>query len=70
MIVTLTPNPSIDRTITLSEPLVRGGVIRSTTGHDDPGGKGVNVAQVVRNAGRRGRGAAGQPRRSPARAAA
>ena len=51
MIVTLTPNPSIDRTITLSEPLVRGGVIRSTTGHDDPGGKGVNVAQVVRNAG-------------------
>ena len=51
MIVTLTPNPSIDRTITLSEPLVRGEVIRSTTGHDDPGGKGVNVAQVVRNAG-------------------
>lgn len=51
MIVTLTPNPSIDRTITLSEPLVRGGVIRSTTSHDDPGGKGVNVAQVVRNAG-------------------
>jgi 1-phosphofructokinase len=31
--------------------LVRGGVIRSTTSHDDPGGKGVNVAQVVRNAG-------------------
>ena len=51
MIVTLTPNPSIDRTITLSETLVRGEVIRSTTSHDDPGGKGVNVAQVVRNAG-------------------
>ena len=51
MIVTLTPNPSIDRTITLSETLVRGQVIRSTAGHDDPGGKGVNVAQVVRNAG-------------------
>lgn len=51
MIVTLTPNPSIDRTITLSEKLVRGGVVRSTTSHDDPGGKGVNVAQVVRNAG-------------------
>jgi 1-phosphofructokinase len=51
VIVTLTPNPSIDRTITLSERLVRGEVIRSTTSHDDPGGKGVNVAQVVRNAG-------------------
>jgi 1-phosphofructokinase len=51
VIVTLTPNPSIDRTITLSETLVRGEVIRSTTSHDDPGGKGVNVAQVVRNAG-------------------
>jgi 1-phosphofructokinase len=51
VIVTLTPNPSIDRTIMLSEALVRGGVVRSTTSHDDPGGKGVNVAQVVRNAG-------------------
>jgi 1-phosphofructokinase len=51
VIVTLTPNPSIDRTITLSEALVRGEVIRSKAGHDDPGGKGVNVAQVVRNAG-------------------
>lgn len=51
MIVTLTPNPSIDRTIELSEPLERGGVIRSVSSHDDAGGKGVNVAQVVRNAG-------------------
>jgi 1-phosphofructokinase len=51
VIVTLTPNPSIDRTIELSEPLERGGVIRSVSSHDDAGGKGVNVAQVVRNAG-------------------
>jgi 1-phosphofructokinase len=51
VIVTLTPNPSIDRTIELSEPLERGGVIRSVTAHDDAGGKGVNVAQVVRKAG-------------------
>jgi 1-phosphofructokinase len=51
VIVTLTPNPSIDRTITLSDALVRGEVIRSAASHDDPGGKGVNVAQVVRNAG-------------------
>lgn len=51
MIVTLTPNPSIDRTITLSEPLARGDVIRSVSTHDDAGGKGVNVAQVVRGGG-------------------
>lgn len=51
MIVTLTPNPSIDRTISLSEDLVRGGVVRSHGAQDDAGGKGVNVAQVVRNAG-------------------
>lgn len=51
MIVTLTPNPSIDRTIELSEPLERGGVIRSDSSHDQAGGKGVNVAQVVRKAG-------------------
>lgn len=52
MIVTLTPNPSIDRTITLSEPLERGAVLRSAETHDEAGGKGVNVAQAVRNAGR------------------
>ena len=51
MIVTLTPNPSVDRTIQLASPLDRGGVIRSRSTHDDPGGKGVNVAQVVRAAG-------------------
>lgn len=51
MIVTLTPNPSIDRTITLSEPLVRGAVVRSVSTHDEAGGKGVNVAQVVRRSG-------------------
>lgn len=53
MIVTLTPNPSVDRTIQLAAPLDRGGVIRSRSTHDDPGGKGVNVAQVVRAAGER-----------------
>lgn len=51
MIVTLTPNPSIDRTIELSEGLERGGLIRSISSHDDAGGKGVNVARVVRKAG-------------------
>lgn len=51
MIVTLTPNPSIDRTLTLAEPLARGEVQRSVATIDEPGGKGVNVAQVVRAAG-------------------
>lgn len=51
MIVTLTPNPSIDRTIDLTEPLERGGVMRSAATGDEAGGKGVNVAQVVRHAG-------------------
>ncbi|MFD1859121.1 1-phosphofructokinase family hexose kinase [Aeromicrobium camelliae] len=51
MIVTLTPNPSIDRTVQLSSPLERGGVVRSASSHDDAGGKGINVAQVVRNSG-------------------
>jgi 1-phosphofructokinase len=51
VIVTLTPNPSIDRTIELSEPLERGGVIRSAAAHDEAGGKGVNVAQVLRKSG-------------------
>ncbi len=51
MIVTLTPNPSIDRTIELTEALERGGVMRSASTGDEAGGKGVNVAQVVRHAG-------------------
>lgn len=51
MIVTLTPNPSIDRTIQLSGPLERGAVMRSAATSDEAGGKGVNVARVVRNAG-------------------
>lgn len=47
MIVTLTANPSIDRTISLPGPLVRGSVARSGEVTDQPGGKGVNVARVV-----------------------
>ena len=46
MIVTLTPNPSIDRAITIPA-LQRGEVIRATSSRIDPGGKGVNVARAV-----------------------
>ncbi|RZT88883.1 1-phosphofructokinase [Pseudonocardia sediminis] len=51
-IVTVTPNPSLDRTIELPE-LVRGGVHRATSVRIDPGGKGVNVARALAAAGHR-----------------
>ena len=47
MIVTLTMNPSVDRTATLPAPLAIGGVNRIAEIDDSPGGKGVNVARVV-----------------------
>ncbi|ANZ25440.1 1-phosphofructokinase [Rhodococcus sp. WB1] len=52
MIVTLTANPSLDRTVALTGPLVRGAVHRAAATRVDPGGKGVNVARVLRAAGR------------------
>ncbi|GAB3873964.1 1-phosphofructokinase [Terrabacter terrigena] len=46
MIVTLTPNPSIDRAVFI-DALHRGEVHRSTGGRIDPGGKGVNVSRAL-----------------------
>ena len=46
MIVTLTPNPSIDRAITIPA-LDRGQVIRATSSRIDAGGKGVNVSRAI-----------------------
>jgi 1-phosphofructokinase len=46
VIVTLTLNPSLDRTVEVPG-LVRGGVIRASAGRIDPGGKGVNVARAL-----------------------
>ena len=51
MIVTVTPNPSIDRTVALAAPLTRGAVQRATTATSEPGGKGVNVARALTLAG-------------------
>lgn len=46
MIVTLTTNPSIDRTIEV-DTLTRGAVLRAHDGRVDPGGKGINVARAL-----------------------
>ncbi len=46
MILTLTPNPSLDRTIELAS-LERGEVHRALSSRLDPGGKGVNVSRAV-----------------------
>lgn len=46
MIVTLTPNPSIDRTISVPT-LEHGEVNRATDSRIDPGGKGINVARAL-----------------------
>jgi 1-phosphofructokinase len=46
VIVTLTLNPSLDRTVEVPS-LSRGSVIRASSGRLDPGGKGVNVARAL-----------------------
>lgn len=51
MIVTVTPNPSLDRTVTLSSPLTRGAVQRVDSVTVEPGGKGINVARALTLAG-------------------
>ncbi len=51
MIVTLTANPSLDRTATLDRPLARGEVHRVSSVTVEPGGKGINVARVAHYAG-------------------
>lgn len=46
MIVTVTPNPSLDHTIEI-DALVRGAVLRATRARIEAGGKGVNVARAL-----------------------
>jgi 1-phosphofructokinase len=50
-VVTLTANPSLDRTLSLPAPLERGAVARLGPSSTEPGGKGVNVARAVAAAG-------------------
>jgi 1-phosphofructokinase len=50
-IVTLTANPSIDRTLTLGSPLQRGAVHRLESVTSQAGGKGVNISRACVAAG-------------------
>lgn len=51
MILTLTPNPSLDRTIELAGVLERGEVQRATAASQHPGGKGVNIVRALAASG-------------------
>lgn len=57
MIVTLTPNPSIDRTLRIP-PLRRGAVQRATAATAEAGGKGINVARALATQGHAARAVA------------
>ena len=50
-VITLTANPSLDRTMELGTTLDRGEVQRAVAVRAEPGGKGVNVSRVVAEAG-------------------
>jgi len=50
LIVTVTPNPSIDRTLRIP-PLQRGTVVRATSATAEPGGKGLNVSRALASEG-------------------
>lgn len=49
-VVTVTPNPALDRTLRVDE-LSFGGIARVQAVREDPGGKGINVSRVLREFG-------------------
>ncbi|MFP5252796.1 MAG: 1-phosphofructokinase family hexose kinase [Actinomycetes bacterium] len=51
VIVTLTPNPSVDRTVELTSALQRGAVLRSAASSAQAAGKGVNISRAAVAAG-------------------
>jgi 1-phosphofructokinase len=51
MILTLTANPSIDRSVLLSSRLERHAVLRSEAEFEQAGGKGVNISRAAKAAG-------------------
>lgn len=50
MIITVTLNPAIDKTIEI-EGFKEGGLNKVIVSHQDPGGKGINVSKVVQSLG-------------------
>ena len=50
MIITVTMNPAIDKTVEI-EAFVHGGLNRITNITVDAGGKGINVSRVLNNLG-------------------
>ena len=51
MIITVTLNPSVDRTVELGAALERGEVQRAVRTRQDPGGKGVNISRALQLSG-------------------
>jgi 1-phosphofructokinase len=51
VILTVTLNPSLDRTVELPAPLRRGAVQRADGARQDAGGKGVNISRALRGSG-------------------
>lgn len=50
MIVTVTMNPAIDKTVDIGE-FIYGGLNRVTSVESDPGGKGINVSKTIKYLG-------------------
>ena len=46
MIITITLNPALDRTLRIEHPLEVGKLNRSSSSHLEPGGKGINVSRI------------------------
>ena len=51
MIITITLNPALDRTLRIEHPLEVGKLNRSSSSHLEPGGKGINVSRAVKALG-------------------
>lgn len=51
MIITITLNPALDRTLRIDQPLVVGKLNRALGSYLEPGGKGINVSRAVKALG-------------------
>ncbi len=51
MIITITLNPAIDRTMRISQPLVVGKLNRAVSSETEPGGNGINVSRTIKALG-------------------